>query len=112
MKYKMAANQALKRFSRQIIKEDASTQRGPMVASTGTPDFLAVSQAAERPHADRMCQPLDTIGNRQPKGVDQHVPFASLTRLSASKPRAPPRSVVLTDWPSMITTDGQAARPA
>jgi hypothetical protein len=24
MKYKMAANQALKRFSRQIIKEDAS----------------------------------------------------------------------------------------
>jgi hypothetical protein len=34
------------------------------------------------------------------------------TRLCASKPRAPPRSVVLTDWPSMITTDGQAARPA
>jgi len=26
MKYKMAANQALKRFSRQIIKEDASSK--------------------------------------------------------------------------------------
>ena len=33
------------------------------------------------------------------------------TRLCASKPRPPARSVVLTDWPSMITTDGQAARP-
>jgi hypothetical protein len=26
--------------------------------------------------------------------------------------RQPPRSVVLTDWPSMITTDAQVARPA
>jgi transcriptional regulator of acetoin/glycerol metabolism len=35
-----------------------------------------------------------------------------LTRLCASKPRMPPRSVVFTDWPSMMTTDGQAVRPA
>jgi hypothetical protein len=33
------------------------------------------------------------------------------TRLCASKPRAAPRSVVLTDWPSIINTDGQAALP-
>ena len=35
-----------------------------------------------------------------------------LTRLCTSKPRMPPRSVVFTDWPSMMTTDGQAVRPA
>src|SRR5580704_13318873 len=35
-----------------------------------------------------------------------------LTRLCASNPRMPPRSVVFTDWPSMMTTDGQAVRPA
>lgn len=34
------------------------------------------------------------------------------TRLCPSKPRTPPRSVVLTDCPSMITTEGHTARPA
>src|SRR5260221_2252430 len=34
------------------------------------------------------------------------------TRLCASNPRIPPRSAVFTDWLSMMTTDGQAARAA
>ena len=34
------------------------------------------------------------------------------TRLWPSNPRTPPRSVVFTEWPSMITTDGHSERPA
>src|ERR1700730_11218109 len=34
------------------------------------------------------------------------------TSLCPSKPRTPPRSVVLTDCPSMMTTEGHADRPA
>jgi hypothetical protein len=35
MKYKMAANQALKRFSRQIIKEDALKEQWNFSAPAG-----------------------------------------------------------------------------
>ena len=46
-----------------------------------------------------------------PVRVEERMALAPLTFLPASSPRAPPASVVLTLWLSMIAADGLASRP-
>src|SRR5580700_4140297 len=59
-----------------------------------------------------VCSGSTRLATGSPRVSTKMCRLRPLTRLCASKLRGPPRSVVLTDWPSMITTDGQASRPA
>ena len=52
MKYKMAANQALKRFSRQIIKEDATREKkGAKSQQPPKPDAISIGRKFAPPYA-------------------------------------------------------------
>jgi hypothetical protein len=73
------------------------------------------TQATEEPVsglAVRDIRWLDTARDWQTKCINQDVPFAAFDPLVPVESTGPPRSVVFTDCPSMITTVGQAARPA
>ena len=59
-------------------------------------------------HAGR----LDPAGDQQAQRVDQDVALTALYPLVPIEAANAPFSVVLTDWPSMMTTLGPGRRPA
>ena len=63
MKYKMAANQALKRFSRQIIKEDAYYQPAVQVNFPNDNDYTRI---VETKHITGQKLPVTTIVREYP----------------------------------------------
>src|SRR5260370_36854882 len=69
-------------------------------------------RATGQPPSIRDVSRLYPACDEQPEGVHQNVALAAFDTLVRVEAAMPPRSVVFTDWPSMMTTDGQAVRPA
>src|SRR5512132_4150883 len=71
-------------------------------------------QAGQQPGAGnrlRRVRRLDAIGERKAEHIDQNVAFPSFRPLVTIEAANAPFSLVLTDWPSMMTTVGPGFCP-